>query len=674
MNALSLSSNIVRRGAVYYIRVRVPSDLLDYYDPKKEITYSLKTKDPREAKRKGNLERVKIDQRFEEARRSLMAQTMRQERAAVDASLPVAVAASPEMPALLSPLELERLSLLYLHHALADDEAARATPKSPETIERERQQAQEREDLIRELSEKKGIPYTPPSTPPTIRPVGLTDEDIDAKRAYAERFIHDAPFFIAKGETYPVHHLVDALIKREHLHIAKESPAYYQLALAIMRTESKAQEAILKRLSGEWVETPLVAVPTLPITLNNAEGNRMPPASPHDDNPLFSEVWERYLAERKPAPKTAQDFGTAVRRFIEINGDLPVQSIKARHVRMFKDTLLKCPSRVPKELQNLPILKVIKRLESRKKEEPYPKTLSPKTINDKALTAIKAVLSHAVDNGFIETNPAHQIRAVDPAQHNADNAGPSRIPYDMDDIRGILRSPLFHEQGTPSNGILKRLTQEEKRDYQRLVLLGIFTGARLEEIGQLDIADIREEEGITYIFIHADAATGRRIKNKTSRRKVPVHPFLLDRGFLPTIRKGEGCGSAQCDSGGGGGGKLFPTLSSKTDTLTAPFSKWWRRYTVSIGVYTPQKTFHSFRHTFKRTLRDAGIDGKLTDALQGHAGTSIADNYGRDAEGMGYSMPVLFRALCEGMEKGGLEQVVKESLAPSVSSPNHGKK
>ena len=648
----------MRRGAVYYIRVRVPSDLLDYYAPKKEITYSLKTKDPREAKRKGNLERVKIDQQFAEARRNGQMTTTPAQGQTTTA------ATSTESPLFLSPLELERLSLLYLHHALADDEAARVAPKSPETIERERQQAQEKEDLIRELSEKKGIPYAPPSTPPTIRPVGLTDEETDAKRAYAERFIHDAPFFIAKGETYPAHHLVDAFIEREHLHIAKESPAYYQLALAIMRTESKAQEAILKRLSGEWVATPLaVEVHTLPVSLSSSDGN------PHEDNPLFSAVWERYLAERKPAPKTAQDFGAAVRRFMEINGDLPVQSIKARHIRLFKDTLLKCPSRVPKELQNLPILKVIKRLESRKTEDPYPKTLSPKTINDKALTAIKAVLSHAVDNGFIETNPAHQIRAVDPAQHNTDNAGPSRIPYDMDDIRGILCSPLFQqEQGPSSNGIVKRLTLEEKRDYQRLVLLGIFTGARLEEIGQLDIADIREEEGIIYIFIHADAATGRRIKNKTSRRKVPVHPFLLDwKGFLPTVHEGERCG-------GGGGGKLFPTLTSKTDTLTAPFSKWWRRYTISIGVYTPQKTFHSFRHTFKRTMRDAGIDGKLTDALQGHAGTSIADSYGRDAEGMGYSMPVLFRALCEGMEKGGLEKVVRENLASFTSSPIHGKK
>ena len=668
MDALSLSSNIVRRGAVYYIRVRVPSDLLDYYAPKKEITYSLKTKDPREAKRKGNLERVKIDQQFAEARRN------GQMTAATAQGQTTTAATSTESSLFLSPLELERLSLLYLHHALADDEASRVVPKSPETIERERQQAQEREDLIRELSEKKGIPYTPPATAPVIRPVGLTAEETDAKRAYAERFIHDAPFFISKGETYPSHHLTDAFIEREHLRIAKESPAYYQLALAILRTESKVQEAILKRLSGEWVETPplVVAIRPLPSNIISNDVNGSFPGFPHDDNPLFSEVWERYLAERKPAPKTAQDFGAAVRRFMEINGDLPVQSIMARHIRMFKDTLLKCPSRVPKELQGLPILKIIKRLESRKTEEPYPKTLSPKTINDKALTAIKAVLSHAVDNGFIETNPAHQIRAVDPAQHDANNAGPSRIPYDMDDIRMILCSPLFHStEEAPSNGIMKRLTPEERRDYQRLILLGIFTGARLEEIGQLDVDDIREEDGITYIFIHADTATGRRIKNKTSRRKVPVHPFLLNTGFLP----GVGSGARQEeDRRGGGGGKLFPTLTSKTDTLTAPFSKWWRRYTISIGVYTPQKTFHSFRHTFKRTMRDAGIDGKLTDALQGHAGTSIADSYGRDAEGMGYSMPVLFRALCEGLEKGGLEKVVRENLPSFTSSSCHGKK
>lgn len=160
MDALSLSSNIVRRGAVYYIRVRVPSDLLDYYAPKKEISYSLKTKDPREAKRKGNLERVKIDQQFAEARRSQA--VVNQGQSAV---MPLPSAENLLLP----PLEIERLSLLYLHHVLADDEAARVAPKSPETIERERQQAQEREDLIRDFPKGRASPTRlPPRLPLSV--------------------------------------------------------------------------------------------------------------------------------------------------------------------------------------------------------------------------------------------------------------------------------------------------------------------------------------------------------------------------------------------------------------------------------------------------------------------------------------------------------------------------
>lgn len=33
------------RGRTYYFRLRVPQDLLPVYDPKKELTFSLKTRD-----------------------------------------------------------------------------------------------------------------------------------------------------------------------------------------------------------------------------------------------------------------------------------------------------------------------------------------------------------------------------------------------------------------------------------------------------------------------------------------------------------------------------------------------------------------------------------------------------------------------------------------------------
>jgi hypothetical protein len=38
--------------------------------------------------------------------------------------------------------------------------------------------------------------------------------------------------------------------------------------------------------------------------------------------------------------------------------------------------------------------------------------------------------------------------------------------------------------------------------------------------------------------------------------------------------------------------------------------------------------FHSFRHTFKRMCRDAGIGEELHDALTGHSGGGVGRSYG----------------------------------------------
>jgi integrase len=71
--------------------------------------------------------------------------------------------------------------------------------------------------------------------------------------------------------------------------------------------------------------------------------------------------------------------------------------------------------------------------------------------------------------------------------------------------------------------------------------------------------------------------------------------------------------------------KLFSTLKEmkgRPDKRTDTFSKWWSRYTKKIGVKPlgeagEQKTFHSFRHTSKRALRNAGAPENLVDAIHG---------------------------------------------------------
>lgn len=162
----------------------------------------------------------------------------------------------------------------------------------------------------------------------------------------------------------------------------------------------------------------------------------------------------------------------------------------------------------------------------------------------------------------------------------------------------------------------------------------MFTGARLEEIGQLDANDIYNDNGIWCIHIHADLETNRRVKNKGSIRKIPVHPKLIELGFIDFVQSLPPAG------------KLLRTITSRTDHRTSTFSKWWGRFTKEIGVHSKQKTFHSFRHTFKRTMRDVGANAEHVNAIQGHSdGGSTSGQYGRDKDGMQYNMTTLMETM-----------------------------
>ena len=62
------------RGRTYYFRLRVPQDLLPVYDPKKELTFSLKTRDFHQALENARLRAIQLDQEFREHRRRLAEQ------------------------------------------------------------------------------------------------------------------------------------------------------------------------------------------------------------------------------------------------------------------------------------------------------------------------------------------------------------------------------------------------------------------------------------------------------------------------------------------------------------------------------------------------------------------------------------------------------------------------
>jgi len=58
-------------------------------------------------------------------------------------------------------------------------------------------------------------------------------------------------------------------------------------------------------------------------------------------------------------------------------------------------------------------------------------------------------------------------------------------------------------------------------------LLGMFSGARLNEICQLLVADIQQDQGIHFLNIDDEGDERKRVKSRASKRKVPIHSELI---------------------------------------------------------------------------------------------------------------------------------------------------
>ena len=573
------------RVHTYQFRCKVPGDLQEHFG-KAEITRSLGTKDHRDALKTVRQESAKQDLEFDKVRAMLAA--------------PIETTISDD--------EVKRLGLLWLYERMAEDDTLRLEGDGSEAL-----WAATQGRLI-----DSDAPFEATFTPnQAARRSGMSHRQYVQARETSDIVLPAAKSALARGDISFIEDEMGFFLEGNWIRLAKELEGHRKLALALLRAWVRALEMQKARLDGEAVDTPEppAAVVSAPVPV-------VAPA-PIDDI-LFSALWTLFKEQRQLPTKTEADFGTNMRRFIQVNGDLPVKAITKAHVRAFKDAMVRMPVRVVKAQRDLPVPKLLAALAN----HPDVQRLSPATINEKCLAAVKAVLGYADRNGYRDGNPASGILADVPSHSRL--KGPARVAYSAADLTLIFSSPVFSGSERPKGG--------GGEAAKWLPLLALFSGARLEELGGLRVTDVCKEEGIDFLFIRPDGK-GRRLKTRSSRRKVPIHPELIRLGFLDYVQSRRKAGLAQDAS-------LFPDLSSKRTEITAAFSKWWGRYTHEFGLTDATKVFHSFRHGVERGLRNAdGVDKTLRDALQGHANSDVAESYGRDEEGQGIALPVLHAAL-----------------------------
>lgn len=555
------------RGAVYYLRVRVPADLLAVYAPKTQIWRSLRTKSHKEAVQQWRIDYPKLDREFADHRARLKAEQSRKSGAVLERSF--------------SDTEIERLAEIFYYIQLSGDDDFRECGSGEDGFVG---------GIARQLQEA-GVAFETPWSPEDlIGESGLSERDFHKSEEAVELVLPAAREWLARGNTKPMAFEIDSFLEAHDVQVRRDSKQYRKASLAILKAYVRALEAKKARNAGQVVETPTVA----PLAIGG---------------PTLTQAFDRWRAEHQSSPqKTIDEFQAQLNRFISLHGDLPLDRITKTHVREFKDALLRYPAKLSNAERKLPVAEVLKRYEGHEVAR-----LSPRTINEKCLAAIKAILGHAVQDGLIENNPAAGISAKEDKQ-----AVVSRLPYSNDDIRLIMAWPIFTENHRPKGG--------GGEAAKWLPLMAMFSGARLEELAALTREDFGIEEGVRFMRL-----TGR-VKNAASRRKIPVHSKLVELGLLKYVEAAKA-------------GPIFPLLDGESEKVSHGWSKWWGRYARANGITDDRKVFHSFRHTAKRRMRDACADKTLRDAVMGHTAKDEAERYGLDEEGLGIALGPLAQAI-----------------------------
>ena len=151
-------------------------------------------------------------------------------------------------------------------------------------------------------------------------------------------------------------------------------------------------------------------------------------------------------------------------------------------------------------------------------------------------------------------------------------------PFTTEHLNIILKSPLF--TGFAADGREHERGNMHADDWRKwLPLVAMFTGARIGEVAQLRIGDVRQEHGTWFIHIRHDEAEGLATKSGRSR-PAAVHSRLEEIGFIEFVQRR--LEAAESDTRA----PLFPELSAQLHSPSdSPASRARRRVIASLGSH-----------------------------------------------------------------------------------------
>ncbi|MFV8632614.1 hypothetical protein ACNRDB_24490 [Ralstonia pseudosolanacearum] len=302
-----------------------------------------------------------------------------------------------------------------------------------------------------------------------------------------------------------------------------------------------------------------------------------PPVTPQADTTeaggtTIQEMVPRFATRKrnKLAAKTLYEYGNYHRLFVEWlearkkKKHIPVHSITRADVADFIDDLMD-------------------------------QGIGAKTIQQKYLAAISGLFELAQTTGVIPegqqlVSRGHKIFSKADAKKSAITN--SYKAFAEDELKRIFQPTL--------------LSQAERPADFWLPMLGLFTGGRISELAQMDIADVQQHNGVWAFSINDEG--DKSLKTLAAIRLIPIYPVLLQCGILDYVNDAKAHGT-----------KLFPYLTpNKFGSYGDTPSERWGNHLDKLNITDPQKVFHSFRSTSSNRLKQNGVSEESRCQFVGH--------------------------------------------------------
>ena len=362
---------------------------------------------------------------------------------------------------------------------------------------------------------------------------------------------------------------------------------------------------------------PSKALITIQADDSPAAAPEMLPAQPKcvDLDPSINAVIERMVNFKKHADegleeKTARQyraFGTLLQR---VTGKTDVRSLLQADFVKLRDILFLLPKSFGKSPSDhtLPIEAIVAKAKSLPKEKVG---LSVGTVN-RYVDHARALISAAKAEGF-ELHPL-----LDPGLLRRKKQGRARDKK-RTATKGELETLFQHRYWTdPKPGPwLPPLGERRRSGLYWVPLIAAYTGMRREEISGIGVNYVREEDGIP--FFDVVTTSDRRIKNASSKRKIPLHEDLIKLGLLELVRDARKAGHVL----------LFPDLREPASQIMGrKVGRHVEKLVKEIwGDAGRGLSLHCARHYVQHVLDlDNEVPEKVARDLMGHEGKDVHDS------------------------------------------------